>query len=480
MVPSQQMNGQEEPSLMLGSPAASLKPNMPTASVQTLAVTPKVSTDTSAARDIKTNAEEADIQTLRLPMVCHELRNPLIGMQDQIGTLTRASSEITTYVQDCDAACIDEKIKTEILKCLELQRIMLQTVGVCIKYQNVLIDDVLDLSKLQAGKVELYIAPMDPKKILKDVLEVLSIQVNEKKLKVSLSDESLFWQEEVMGDAFRLQQILFNLLSYAIKATIFNEKIAITFHQPKTDQETVVFSFSIEGTGITQSCIKTLLEDKKEQAESGIKTNPNLGLSIAKALITLMNGEINAVEVKDSDGKSSKINFSVRCKKCQNLNKPASPVLIFSQPKKANTNGKHILVVDDEIVNRKIAQRVLQSAGYRCTLAENGTEAVKLCGEQVFDAILMDVQMPTMDGIEATRRIRGVETALNKKPVPIFALTATSTKAEHFDFRACGMNECLGKPFKEEQLFEMLEKYAKTSEVNLPPSVTAAVAASAK
>jgi len=426
----------------------------------------------------KGKADEG-LHSLGLPFVCHELRTPVIAEQELMRTLQEECVDLERFLKGMDETSIDSKLKAEILRQLELQRSTLGTIDACVKYQYVAINDVLDFSKLKAGQLELNMAPMNPKKIIESVLDILKIQFKSKNIKASVIYKSIYWQEYILGDELRFKQILLNLVNNAVKFTPNNGVVTITFYEPKLDRDNILLTFSIEdtGVGIPQAKMPTLFTPYGDPTL--MHQGPGLGLAISKALVTLMGGDIRVTSSCESACHGTKVSFYIKCKHVPSPNhvsapkhvsdpkhvpdphKAASPALVYSLPRESK--GK-ILIADDVEINRKIMMRGLSQAGYECVCAEDGVAAVKLCCENDFVAVLMDLSMPVMDGKEATRTIRNQEKATGKKSVLIFACTAMPLSAEvQQEFIEGGMNGFLEKPCNVQTMMALIVKCRESS-----------------
>ncbi|MBK9044949.1 MAG: response regulator [Saprospiraceae bacterium] len=319
-----------------------------------------------------------------------------------------------------------------------------------------IINDILDLSKIEAGKLELESIAFQLKEIFSQVVHLVKRVSAEKDIEViSLINDNI---SVLKGDPTRLFQILMNLAGNAVK---FTNKGSVTLQAEyleefsKDDFQTIRFSVIDTGIGIPADKQKTIFE-KFDQANISDTRNyggTGLGLSIAKQLVELHNSQI---EVESEEGKGTRFSFSIQFQKGHLHN-----VQETNQTKKMDgsvLNGLKILVVDDVEYNRIIARDTLEmNSNVSIFLASNGQEAIKLLSENDIDVILMDVQMPEMNGYEATMYIRN-NFEKPKADVPILALTAGVMREEVEKCKNAGMNDYIPKPFKTSELIGTIAK----------------------
>ncbi|MBT3749941.1 MAG: response regulator, partial [Bacteroidetes bacterium] len=263
------------------------------------------------------------------------------------------------------------------------------------------------------------------------------------------------------GDPVRLKQILINLANNAIKFTK-NGHVHINVSLKEENDEFALLLFEVEdtGIGISEENIPKLFQPF---SQANITTNrkfggTGLGLAISKELSRLMSGDIG---VRSVEGEGSVFWFSGKIRKqskdqinAYNLKNENS----LNEVKKARC--LKILIAEDNPINQKVAQINLKSLGHEVEIAKNGTECVAMYQKKTYDIILMDIQMPEMDGIEATAKIRGIETSSDSvQRIPIVALTANALTGDKERFMKAGMDDHLAKPFKPKGLIEIFEKH---------------------
>ncbi len=296
-----------------------------------------------------------------------------------------------------------------------------------------LLNDVLDFSKIEAGKMELESADMVVRDRLSTVVRIWEprAMANGVRLKVRIAPDV---PAAVRTDPLRVQQILFNLMSNAVKFTQDGEiRIAVSWFDGR-----LVVAVTDTGCGIPADRLGQIF-NSFEQADVGTTRRyggTGLGLSISRKLAELMGGSLT---VESTDGEGSTFTLSLPVIAVQSA--AATPVRTVETV--GSLAGRSILAADDHEVNRRILQLLLEPHGCSLTLVENGAEALEAASSQRFDAILMDMQMPVMDGLEATRHIRAGEV---NGATPVIALTANALDVHRAAWDAAGVHAFLTKP----------------------------------
>ncbi len=323
-----------------------------------------------------------------------------------------------------------------------------------------ILNDVLDLSKIEAGRLELDPAPFSPDALVRESAQLIRLQAQQKNV-------SLAWEvddavpEVLLGDAIRLRQVLLNLLGNAIKFTSQGSvTIRVAMDADHPAPEDVLLRFTVVDTGIGIPVEKqSLIFEAFRQADSSTTRKyggSGLGLAICSRLVGLMSGRI---WVESEAGQGSTFHFTALLKRCAGetiLSKAAAePIAPAPQRRLA------ILLAEDNAVNQKVAVRLLESRGHSVTVAGNGREAVSLAAASAFDAILMDVNMPEMDGLEATQRIREAERTSGRH-VPIIAMTACAMSGDREKCLLAGMDTYTDKPINRTKLLGIVESLAET------------------
>ena len=320
-----------------------------------------------------------------------------------------------------------------------------------------LINNILDLSKLEANKVEIEKTSFHLKKRINDVLIALKKSANDKQTTLRVDyDDSI--PESLSGDPVKLSQVLINLIGNSVKFTQ-NGEVVIRVRKIDQYNNSIKLNFEIEdnGLGISKKKQKTIFETF---SQGSLQINrkfggTGLGLSIVKNLLELMNSKI---QLESKLGEGSKFWF--------NLDLDISDEKVSQQSKTEKKKvidleylfGKNVLVVEDNKINQMITKKILEKNKMVCQVADNGTDAVQLVKENDFDVVLMDIHMPGISGIEATQKIREFNKAL-----PIIALTAVTIDENLDEFFRVEFNEIIPKPFKPEEFFEKIHDTVKLS-----------------
>ena len=322
-----------------------------------------------------------------------------------------------------------------------------------------IINDILDLSKIEAGKIELEDSEFDLKKLSKGIINLLGVSAKEKGLKLELSyDNSL--PKFVIGDHARIRQILVNLVNNAIKFTE-DGTIIINFDAKQAENNEFLFKISVtdQGIGIPQDKLEKIFH-KFDQADISTTRRfggTGLGLPICKELALLMKGSVG---VESSEGSGSTFWLSLNLKLAsQNFINKSHKKSKEKEHQILSLNKTHILLVEDNPVNQKFMIHLLKKYGCLVTPASDGKEGVNQYRKQKFDLILMDCQMPVMDGFEASKAIRKLEINKEIDPTPIIAVTANALKSDRDKCLKSHMNDYISKPFTRESLEKVLIKW---------------------
>ena len=315
-----------------------------------------------------------------------------------------------------------------------------------------IINDILDISKIEAGKVELEQEPFSVNELVKNVHTIMQFKAEEKGLELLKDIPS--GNLNVNGDATRLRQILINLIGNAIKFTENGLVTTSVKSEQVGEKLNLHFCVSDTGIGIEQSNIDKIFESF-EQAYSDTSRKfggTGLGLSISKKLVELHNGKI---WVESEKGKGSQFHFIIPYASAES-GAEVKPTEDFSNNIADTIKGIRILLVEDNAFNVVVAQEELEDAieGVQVEVAENGLIAVEKLKSSAFDVILMDIQMPVMNGFEATKVIRALDS--EKAQIPIIAMTANVLKEEVDLCYQAGMNDFIGKPFDTNELLNKI------------------------
>lgn len=323
--------------------------------------------------------------------------------------------------------------------------------AVNISSQNLLnlVNDILDFSKIEAGKIEFHHTKINIRNLIQEIKLANAFRANERENKITVMlDDDL--PDAIMGDEVRLNQILNNLVANAIKFT-HRGQIRIEINKLSETENTYNLQFLVKDTGVGIAPeAKDIIFERFTQANSAIDRQyggSGLGLSIVKKLLELQG---KTIEVESEPGQGSIFSFSMDFGKCL---EEESRRILLRERSIPDLTGVRVLLVEDMYINSVMAKSMLNKWKAEVDLAENGKIALDMFQEHIYDVILMDLQMPVMDGITATTKIR----ALDPK-VPIIALTASSSFETQNDIKACGMDDYIAKPFNPSTLFETIKK----------------------
>ncbi len=308
-----------------------------------------------------------------------------------------------------------------------------------------IINDILDLSKIESGKLTLQHEPFNISAMLESVLIISRGFATGKNIDIMLENR-IPEKFVVEGDQKRLRQILLNLCSNAIKFTVCGEvRITASYSIQSGDEMDFVFSISDTGIGMTEDQLISIF-DKYEQVHdpAAFTGGTGLGLAITKTLTELMNGSLN---VQSTPAKGS--TFTVRLKmKCTSAEIPAHATTV------PQNLGLDVLIAEDNTINMRVIESILKKTGCRCELTYTGQQAVEMAGIKKFDLILMDFQMPLLDGIEACRIIRSGSSP--NTATPIYAISADIPEDSAEKSKRCGMNGFIMKPFINKDIYAVL------------------------
>ncbi len=370
----------------------------------------------------KEQAEAANIAKSRfLANMSHEIRTPMAGIMGAIEMLIKKDTD-------------PQRLNTLDLMMSSAKSLL-----------NI-INDILDLSKIEAGKVELFNEDFRLDRVLKKAVSLYAVIATEKGLKLGLEKTSDV-PENVHGDPQKLEQILKNLLYNAIKFTPSGSVLLkVSIQDSSDDRCRILFEVRDSGIGIPSDVMPRLFKSFS-QADSSYKKRfggTGLGLAISKNLVEIMGGKIWAESL---EGKGSSFYFTVPFTKAVTApTEPGDESVSKEEGIKPYSKVLNILVAEDVDINKEYISFILNEAGHQIVMVSNGKQAVEAYNKEPFDLILMDIQMPEMDGMEAAKRIRDIERKENRVKTPIIALTAYAMKEEKEKILESGMDGYVTKP----------------------------------
>ena len=390
-------------------------------------------------------AEAANLAKSEFLSRSHEIRTPMNGIVG-MSTIAMQNIDNTDKIKDC------------------LEKVIMSS-----KHLLALINDVLDMSKIESGKVELRHESFNFRAFLQDFENLYGEQAKSK----GISYETILASDlevQIIGDSLRLNQVLSNLLSNALKFTPAKGMIKLRVSKTGEDQENVYLRFEVidTGCGIAEENYDKIFESfEQENVDVTYKYGgTGLGLSIVKRFTGLMGGGIHVTSVQ---GSGSTFTVDLPFGKIKESGKPTRFSDINGRNDLAKDcyavdydfKGKRILLVEDNELNREIAEELIGVTGASVESAEDGVQAVEMFKESAegyYDLILMDVQMPHMDGYEATRCIRALGRSDAQK-VPIFAMTANAFAEDVQKSREAGMNAHISKPLNIRAVYKQMNRY---------------------
>jgi TMAO reductase system sensor TorS len=439
----QELDDQRRASLSLMMDAAEARVVAEGAALQLGEIAEELSAKNRELERARQIAEEATrAKSAFLAMTSHEVRTPMNGILGMNGLLfdTDLTSEQRQYAEAIDSSA----------------RSLLT-----------ILNDVLDFSKIEAGKLDLDVYDFDLHEVLDQVSDMLASRAKAQGLRYACEIAPEVPQM-LCGDAGRLRQVLVNLVGNAIKFTHQGE-VSVQVRLAAADEQTarIVFTVHDTGIGIPQDRLSSLFQPFTQADSSTARRfgGTGLGLAISKQLVELMKGEIHIIS---REGRGSDFWFEVELGRAPEPKgqgkRPKRPRQPFSEAFK----GRRVLLAEDNPTNQFVTVKNLEQLGIEVDAVSSGEEALQALANITYDLVLMDVQMPGMDGIEATLRIRDVSSPVKDHSIPIIAMTAHAMKMDREWCLAAGMNDYVPKPFSSADLVSAIDRqlFGETDDVS--------------
>ena len=386
-------------------------------------------------RVAKENAESANrTKSEFLANMSHEIRTPLNAVIG-LAYILNLSSPLT-----------------------EKQRKCIETLKISGDSLLSLINDLLDFAKLEEGSITLEHVDFNLPEVIQKVFSIMELRAEEKNLQL-LFDATQLAHTHFTGDPLRIQQIITNLVSNAVKFTE-NGFVKVTLLEKVNPEgiDEILIQVADSGIGIQPEKLALIFE-KFTQADASTTRKyggTGLGLAICRLLVKYMQGTID-VQSQPGDGSV----FSVTLPLPVAIPKIEDPA-VLEQPRASNADEQStILLVEDYLPNVMVASAILEQFGYSTDVAYNGSEAIQKFQRRPYAVILMDIQLPGMDGIETSRRIRGLERAKGQARTPIIAMTAFALAGDKEKSLSAGMDDYISKPFQPDDLIKKIRFFLR-------------------
>jgi PAS domain S-box-containing protein len=417
---------------------------------------------------LRNRAEQAERhkrdQDQFIDTLCHELRNPLSSIHGnvellQLGLQSRQTLLTSDHLGIREVLCLREQARED--------QESIHAIEKCVAHQKVITDDVLNLSKLEVGKVVLRSVEFNPKSAVMEVMKMFEVEANRKGVALRFN----FPVSDIMikADPDRVSQVLINLIANALKFTTQGcITLGLEFLERKEGRLLIRVTVKDTGIGLTKQEREKLFHRFMQPTSTSYDESggSGLGLVISKGLVELMGGTIS---VESAKGQGSQFAFTFMSEEVIPLSPPVRQWTSASAPAAApppqeRTDRwiRQILIVEDNAINQRFLTRLLEAAGFVCSTASNGVDALTLFERRSFDLILMDVHMPVMDGITSTREIRALEQRTDRRPILIVGLSGNAREEHRLEALNSGMDYYLTKPCKKEELYSVIDGFDRS------------------